>query len=326
MPDQPIVLLTNQIHPDGRAILEKRAQVVEAPDTEPDTLRTLAGNADGIIVRCKLPDDIVDHAPRLRGIVRHGVGLDFIPVEAATAAGVPVANLPGINAQAVAEYVFAALLHLRRGLAAIDEAHRANGWPQARSMASGTFEIGSSTLGILGVGAIGSRIAAIARDGFGMRVLGARRRSGDLPEGVEPADLDRLFGESDAVVLSCSLNDETRGLVDSRLIGLMKPGAVLVNVARGAVVDSSALAEALHAKRLGGAAVDVYEDQPLDRGSPLFGCPNLLMTPHVAAITATSMRAMSLGSAEEMRRILAGEDPLNLVNPEYRAVRPSSGS
>lgn len=324
MPEKPMVLLTNPIHPDGRAILEDHARLVEAHDTDVDTLRALAAEAAGIIVRCPLPEDIVEHGPQLLGLVRHGVGLDFIPVDAATAAGVAVANLPGINAQAVAEYVFAALFHLRRQLVAVDDAHRESGWDAGRSIAGDVLELGGSTIGILGVGTIGSRIAAIARNGFAMRVLGVSRRPETLPEGVEAADLDRLFRESDAVVLSCSLNETTRGLVDARLIGQMKAGAVLVNVSRGAVLDPFALVSALEAGRIAGAAVDVYADQPLERGSPLFDCPNLLMTTHVAAITATSMRAMSIGAAHEMRRILSGEEPQNLVNPEYRTHRRSS--
>ncbi|WP_209427946.1 NAD(P)-dependent oxidoreductase [Pararhodobacter sp. SW119] len=326
MPDMPMVLLTNPIHPDGRAILEQHARLVEAPDTRAETLRSLTQDAAGIIVRCQLPSDILDHGPQLVGLVRHGVGLDFIPVEAATAAGVAVANLPGINAQAVAEYVFSALFHLRRRLAAIDEAHRSDGWDAGRSIAGDVLEIGGSTIGILGVGTIGSRIAEIARGGFGMRVLGVARRPETLAGDVEAVDLERLFSESDAVVLSCSLNDSTRGLVDARLIARMKPGAVLINVSRGAVLDATALAAALQEGRIAGAALDVYAEQPLERGSPLFDCPNLLMTTHVAAITATSMRAMSIGAAEEMCRLLTGAEPQNLVNPEYRTRRSSAPS
>ena len=122
MPDKPIVLLTNAMHPDGEAILAPHVRMIVPPDAQPETLREWAGEADGIIVRAKLPDDIVDHAPRLKGIVRHGVGLDFIPVAAATARGIAVANLPGSNTNAVAEYVMSALMHLRRPLQRLDSA------------------------------------------------------------------------------------------------------------------------------------------------------------------------------------------------------------
>jgi D-3-phosphoglycerate dehydrogenase len=311
-----VVLLTNPIHPDGEAILRDLAELVLAPDTQPDTLRRLAREATGIIVRAKLPNDIVDHAPKLKGMVRHGVGLDFIPVTQATSHGIAVANLPGSNTNAVAEFVFAALLNLRRPHARFDATLRGEGWETARARADTTAEIGPDTLGIVGVGAIGSRIAQIGVGGFGMRVIGASRRRGNLPAWVEEVELDQVFSEADAVVLCCALTDQTRGMVDARRLALMKPGAVLVNVSRGAVVQTDALRAALEEGCIAGAALDVFDTQPLPKGDPLLTCPNLLLSPHVAAITATSMRAMSVGAAEEMRRILSGERPLNLVNPE----------
>lgn len=317
MPD-PVVLATNPIHPDGEAVLAGHAEIVVAPDTSDETLRRLARQAAGIIVRAKLPDDIVDHAPDLKALVRHGVGLDFIPVEAATARGVAVANLPGSNTNAVAEFAIAALLSLRRPHARFDAKLRSEGWDAARHEALATREVGSDVLGIVGVGAIGSRIAAIAHHGFGMRVIGASRRTGHLPAEVEERQVDDVFAEADAVVLSCALTDATRGLVNERRLRLMKHDAVLINVARGAVVDRDALIEALQQGRIAGAALDVFDRQPLPPDDALLRCPNLLLSPHVAAITSTSMRAMSIGAAEEMLRILQGQPPRHLVNPEYR--------
>jgi D-3-phosphoglycerate dehydrogenase len=249
-------------------------------------------------------------------MVRHGVGLDFIPVGAATRRGVMVANLPGCNTQAVAEYFFSALFHLRRPLGRFDAVFRAEGWSAARAQAPATVEIGATTIGIVGVGTIGGRIAAIAQ-GFGMTVLGASRDKSRTRLGVQAVDLTELFRRADAIAVSCALTEETRGLVNARLIGLMKPDAVLINMSRGPVVDTTALIDALSRRAIGGAAVDVYDVQPLAADSPLFTLPNLLMTPHVAAITATSLRAMSVGAAEEMLRILRGERPNNLVNPDY---------
>lgn len=312
------VLLTNAIHPDGEAILKDVAELVLAPDTEPNTLRQMARDVDGIIVRARLPDDIAENAPRLKAMVRHGVGLDFIPVEQATAKGIAVANLPGSNTNAVAEFVFASLLHLRRNHARFDAVLRRDGWAKARALGGETQEISAGTMGIVGVGAVGSRIAHIAANGFGIRVIGSSRSKGNKPAFVEEVALDRLFSNADVVVLSCALTEETRGLADARCIDLMKPGAVLINVSRGAVVDTQALVDALQAQRIAGAALDVFESQPLAEDSPLLRCPNLLLSPHVAAITSTSMRAMSVGAAEEMRRILLGEPPLNFVNPQIR--------
>ena len=315
MAERPVVLLTNKLHPDGEALLAPEVRLVVAPDNTSATLRRLAGDADGIIVRAKLPDDIVEHGPRLKGIVRHGVGLDFIPVAAASARGIAVANLPGCNTQAVAEYVFAALLHLRRRLADMDATLRRDGWNAGKATAERTGEIGGTTLGIVGVGTIGRRIAAMARAGFGMKVLGTTRRPGSLPEGVEEVAINSLFERADCIVLSCALTPQTRGLASRDRIARMKQDAVLINVSRGPVVEAPALIDALASRAIGGAALDVHDIQPLPADNPLFACPNLLLTPHVAGITASSGRAMSIGAAEEMLRILRGERPVNLVNP-----------
>lgn len=320
MPEQPIVLLTNAMHADGEAILAPHVRLIVAPDAKPETLRKWARDADGIIVRAKLPDDIVDHAPRLKAIVRHGVGLDFIPVDAATARGIAVANLPGSNTNAVAEYVMSALMHLRRPLHRLDHRLRSEGWTATRPAADGLTELSGSTLGILGVGTIGRRIAGIAHDGFGMNVLGTSRRKGSLPAGIEEVSLQDLFARSNAIAVCCALTEETRGMVNPDLIARMRPTAVLVNVSRGAVIDTPALIDALRSGKIGGAALDVFDVQPLPPEDALFECPNLLLTPHTAGITATSGRAMAVGSAEEMLRILRGEQPLNLVNPAYRAA------
>lgn len=315
MASEPIVYSTNALHPHGAALLAPQARLVIGPDTKDETLRAHVRQADAVIVRAKLPDDAFEGATRLKGVVRHGVGLDFIPVAAATARGIPVANLPGSNTQAVAEYVFSALFHLRRPLGRMDGDLRAKGWNPARGLADGTRELGGTTLGVVGLGAIGSRIAAIASGGFGMRVLGTSR-SGRAPAGVEVVDLPRLFADSDAIAIACPLTPETRGLIGTDLIGRMPPHGVLINPARGAIVDTPALVAALRDGRIAGAATDVYDAHPVPPDDGLFGLDGLLMTPHVAGITATSMRAMSIGAAEEVLRLLRGERPKNLVNPE----------
>lgn len=316
MADRPIVMLTNPIHEDGVAILAPIADLVTAEAETADAFRKAAADADGIIVRAKLPDDIVDCAPKLKGMVRHGVGLDFIPVEAATAKGVAVANLPGCNTRTVAEYFFSALLHLRRPLYRLDERFRAEGWDVARGTAPATTEIGGTTLGIIGLGAIGGTIARTGHAGFGMQVLAKSWSRGHDVPGVEEVELEDLFSRSDAIAICCALTEETRGLVNRRLISLMKPDAVLVNMSRGPIVETAALREALGEGRIAGAALDVFDTHPLPSGDPLLKTPNLLLTPHSAAITGTSMRAMSVGAAEEMARILKGEPPVNFVNPD----------
>lgn len=311
---KPTVLLTSAMHSDAVDILRQHAQLITAPDNSDDTLRQLSTAADGIIVRDKLPDDIFSFARNLKGVVRHGVGLDFIPVEAATEYGVPVANLPGSNTQAVAEYCISAMFHLRRPLKSLDDAHRKQGWGAARGMTSASSELAGSTLGIVGVGNIGRRLADIAKAAFGMKVLGVSRRSGQMPEGIEETTIEGVFEDSDAIAICCALTDETRGLVDANLLRRMKPHSILINVARGPIVRTDALIDALQAEQIGGACIDVYDKHPLATDSALFNVPNLIMTPHAASLTATTMRAMGIAAAEEMLRMLNGQKPRNLVN------------
>lgn len=315
MSAKPRILLTTPIHPELQATLAQQCDVVLAPDTSAETLIRLLADAEGLIVRAQLPPNIFDHAPKLRAVIRHGVGLDMIPVEAATARGIPVANLPGSNTQTVVEYCLAAMLHLRRGLATMDATLRSDGWSASRPFADSGVELGGSTCGIVGVGAIGGRLAQVA-GALGMRVLGLTRRPQALPAGIEAADQQRLFSESDVVVLCCPLNEQTRGLVDAATVRAMKPGALLINVARGPVIDTAAVLAALREGRLGGAALDVHDKQPLTGQEPVFGVPNLLLTPHVAGLTDTSMRAMSVAALATLFALLRGERPVNVVNPQ----------
>lgn len=315
MNPKPRVLLTNPIHAQVQPLLAQECELVVAPDTRPDTLAKLVADVEGLVVRAHLPPTLFDHARNLRAVVRHGVGLDMIPVEAATARRIPVANLPGSNTQAVVEYCLAAMLQLRRGLATMDTTLRQQGWAAARALADHGTELRGSTCGIVGVGAIGSRLAQVA-GALGMRVLGLTRRPDGLPAGVEPVDKQRLFSQADVVVLCCPLNDQTRGLVDAATLSTMKRDAILINVSRGPVIDTPAVLAALRSGQLGGAALDVHDRQPLGGDEPVFEAPNLLLTPHVAGITGTSMRAMSEGSVATLLALLRGERPANVVNPQ----------
>lgn len=310
----PRVLLTGPMAPEGERLIAEVAEVVLAPDAQPDTLRRLVADADVLVVRSALPADLLEHAPRLRGIVRHGVGVDMIPMAAANARRIPVANVPGSNRHAVAEHAIGAIALLRRHTARMDALLRSAGWDSSRALADAAGELHDQVLGIIGVGEVGARIAEIAHHGYGMRVLGHQRRLDALPSFVQGAGLDDLLARSDAVVLACPLTDATRGLLDARRIALMPRHAVLVNVARGAVIVEDALLAALRDKRIGGAALDVYTTQPLPAGHPLLALDNVLLTPHAAGLTVQSMNRMSLGTAEEVRRILAGQLPRHLVN------------
>jgi D-3-phosphoglycerate dehydrogenase len=310
------VLLSDSIAAAGEEILSRAAEVVRAPDSDPATLRKLAVDVDGIITRSKLPDDIFDAAPRLRGVVIHGTGTDLVPLAAASAHGVAVANLPGINAQSVAEYCAMAMLMLARNIVSITRTLRSGSWDDARSLGPNAREVSSMTAGIVGVGEIGTRLARICHHGFNMRVLGHQRRLDNLPAEARQASLDDLLRESDFVVLCCPLTPETRYLMNRRTLGLMKPTAWLINIGRGAVVQEEALVEFLKEKRIAGAMLDVYEHYRLAPGHPLFSLDNVILTPHLAAVTKESRARASVAAAHEMLSILAGERPRNLVNPE----------
>jgi D-3-phosphoglycerate dehydrogenase / 2-oxoglutarate reductase len=310
------VLLSDAIAPAGEEALSRTVEIVRAPDSSPATLRRLAVDVDGILIRSKLPDDIFEAAPRVRAVVVHGTGTDLVPLESATAHGVTVANLPGINAQSVAEYCVMAMLMLSRNIVGITSGLRTRSWDEARVMGSGARELTALTVGIVGVGEIGSRLAKIARNGFGMKVLGHQRRLDRLPPEASPVSLDQLLAQSDFVVLACPLTPQTKYLINEKTLAQMKPTAWLVNVGRGPVVQEEALIEALRAKKIAGAMLDVYEHYRLEPGHPLFSFDKVILTPHLAAVTHESRARASVAAADEMLRILRGERPRNLVNPE----------
>ncbi|MGE4369844.1 MAG: NAD(P)-dependent oxidoreductase [Burkholderiaceae bacterium] len=315
---KPLVLLTDAIHPQVHAHLEQFATVRVAPDTRPDTLIQAAREAQVIVVRSPLPPALFDTADALRGVIRHGAGVDMIPIDAASARAVAVANAPGANAQSVAEYAVGQMISLAHRLTQIDKALRASSWPEARALSVHAREITGRTVGLVGTGAIGQAVGRICHFGFGMKVLGYSPSGRTLPDYIQPATLDALFAGSDFVVLACPLNDQTRGLVNSALLHLMKTDAGLINVARGAVIQHADLIQALADGRIAGAALDVFPEQPLDPESALFTFPNVILSPHLAGITDESLQRMGDVVAGQVIQLLHGELPTHLVNTAVR--------
>jgi len=325
------VLLIDPIDPSGIELLARAVEVVETREGDAEGVRRLARDCDAAIIRSRLPDDIFEVAPRLRVVTIHGTGTDLVPLDSADAHGVIVANLPGENAQSVAEYCVMAMLMLARNVAAIASAMRSEPWDAARARSAEVHEIAGMTCGIVGVGAIGGRLTGILRRGFGMRVLGTQRRLNRLPPEAEPVTLDRLLTESDFIVVTAPLTPETRHLFNAERIARMKPGAWLINVGRGAVIDEQALIDALRARRIRGAMLDVFEHYRLAPGHPLFALDNALLTPHLAGITRESRARMGVAAAQLTLAMLAGERPANLINPQAweahaaRRARPGPG-
>ena len=320
----PRVLLTDPIDASGEELLRARgAEVVRAPEGSSATVKRLAAEADGIIIRSKLPDDIFEAAPRVRAVTIHGTGIDLVPLASANARGVLVANLPGSNAQSVAEYCVLAMLMLARNIAAINAAMHTRPWDEARRLAAPAREITGLTVGVVGVGEIGGRVAQICARGFGMRVLGNQRRLDRLPPEAQGAGLDDLVAQSDFIVIACPLNPQTHHLFDAARLAAMKTSAWLINVGRGPVIDEQALVAALRERRIAGAMLDVYEHYRIEAGHPLLALDNVLLTPHLAGSTRESRARASVRAADALLRMLAGEKPMNLVNPEaWNARRP----
>lgn len=277
--------------------------------SEPAKLRDAVGEADALIVRnaTRVDAELVGSAPRLAVVGRLGVGLDNIDVDACAARKIEVIPAIGANARAVAEYVLAAALILLRGAFASTAAVAAGRWP--RSELAGGAEIGGRTIGLVGFGSIGRTTGALAR-AAGMRAIAHDPALGDddpiwAETQTEPWALDDLLHRADVVSLHLPLTAATRGLVDARRVGLLRSDAVLVNTARGGIVDETAVAAALASGRLRGAALDVFGSEPLPAGSPLEGCPHLLLTPHIAGRTMESERRVSDMVADAVASSLA---------------------
>lgn len=281
------------------AALRRHFDVLYDPALVDDlaALTAAAGTADALIARNRTQVNaaLLDAAPRLSVVGRLGVGLDNVDVARCKARNIAVIPATGANALAVAEYVVGtAMLLLRGGYRATEEV-AAGRWPRAR-LSEGR-EIHGKCLGLVGFGGIGQLTAGLAR-GLGMSVVGYDPGFAvDAPvwaqHAVRPLALDALLGTADVVSLHVPLLDSTRNLIDAAKLTLMKRDAVLINTARGGIVDETALAHALLAGALGGAALDVFAHEPLPAGSPLASAPNLLLTPHIAGVTTESNTRVS---------------------------------
>jgi D-3-phosphoglycerate dehydrogenase / 2-oxoglutarate reductase len=312
----PAIFSTHPLHPQATAMLKRHGEVVVASAIDPVTLADEAREADIVIVRANLPPVLFERAKKLRAAIRHGAGLDMIPIDAATRAGVLVANVPGANARTVAEHVLWTSIALLRKFRQVDRDLRHKGWLAGRDHAASGNDLSGRTMGIVGFGAVGRHVADIAAMGFGLDVVVNSRTPRDLPGHVRFASVDELVEKSDIIVLCCPLTLETTGMIGRDRMRRMKPGALLINVSRGPVVEDAALIEALSSGQVGGAALDVFVTQPLPPDHPYFGLDNVIITPHMAGITEESMMRMGLGAAEEAIRVLSGDLPLNLRNPE----------
>lgn len=262
--------------------------------------------------------DVFPSATRLRWVQVAAVGVGGLMYPEMIASPVVITNARGIRARPIAEHVIGVSLALARQLHTAVRRQVAHEWAQTELEGSGAIgTLQGRCLGIVGLGAIGTELARIA-SAFGLRVIATRRRAGAPPAGVDellpPARLPDLLAASDIVVLAAPLTPDTRGLIGARELAAMRPGALLVNISRGKLVDDEALVAALRAGRLGGAALDVFAHEPLDPASPYWDLPNVLITPHTSGAMENYWEPLVALFSENLRRFESGRPLLNVVD------------
>jgi len=303
------IYVLDPFHPAGLEYAAKHFEVIRWDDPR---VKRWHEEADGLMVRMtRVTAEDIARAKKVRIIGKQGVGYDTVDIAAAKAKGIPVVRTPGVNSDAVAELAVGLALAASRRIAELDRRIRA-GEPVARPnfLAVELFE---KTVGVVGVGNIGSRVARIWRAAFGARVLGYDPYKSNLPC-EQVGTLDALLAQSDLVTLHVPLNDETRHMIGRRELAQMKKSAVIVNTCRGGVIDEQALCEALKAGRLFGAGIDVWEEaEPPAKDHPLLSLPGVVATPHVAGNTFETQERSSMQVAVQVVDALQGR-PLRAEN------------
>ena len=294
------------------------------PSTSEEELIAAGADADALCVSTReaVTRRVLENLPRTKVISRYGVGLDNVDLDAAAEAGIVVTHYPGYCTAEVADHALAMILALNRRIVEQDRSLRAGAWvrfgPATRSILRGPIPpLRELTLGIVGFGRIGQAVAERARP-FGLRLVTAdpyQEPAVIEAHGVEPVGLEALLERADIVTLHCPLTPETRGLIDAAALARMRPSAVLVNTARGPIVDLPALEAALAAGALAGAAIDVTYPEPLPAGSPFYQMENVILTPHSAYYSERSVEVVRRETLLEAVQVLRGKRPRTVANP-----------
>jgi D-3-phosphoglycerate dehydrogenase len=309
------IVLAEKVSPATLAVLAAEpGWEVLTHDKLPNGLEAALQDADALVVRSavQVDDALMEHAPKLRVIGRAGVGVDNIDAEAATRRGIVVMNTPGANAIAVAELTVGLMLALARKLPAANASMHAGKWEKKSLQGA---ELRGKTLGILGLGRVGLEVAKRAR-GFGLEVIGSDpfvSAAVARENGIRLVNLDELISGSDYLTLHVGLTPQTAGIVNAKTIAEMKKGVRIINCARGELVDDAALAQALKSGRVGGAALDVFTEEP-PKNSPYAGLDNVILTPHIAGSTAEAQEAVGIQIARQVREYLKLGVVQNAVN------------
>jgi len=322
------VVVAEKVAPAGLELLRRAGhEVVDLAGAPRETLLGALSTADALLVRSatKVDAALFAAAPKLCVVGRAGVGVDNVDVAAATARGVLVLNAPTANVVSATEHTFALLFALLRQVPAASGSMAAGKWEKSRFVGS---ELAGKTLGIVGLGQVGSRVASRARS-FEARVIAfdpyiPEPRAREL--GVPLVDLPELLASSDIVTLHATAGEKGRPLLGAAELARMKPGAILVNVARGSLVDRVALHQALEAKHLAGAALDVFEPEPPAPDDPLIRLPNVIATPHLGASTVEAQERVSLQTVESLLEALSGASYVPAVNLPFRGPADPGGA
>lgn len=311
------ILLSQEIHPQGRKLLEGKFQIVLPSDTSQEALEAAVQDVEAIILRTTsaVTPEVIAAAPKLKIISRTGAGVDNVAVDAATERGILVCNLPRVNALSVAEHAVSLMMSLAKDLPAMDRAVRGDRWKERNAGAA--VELEGKTLGIVGMGGIGSLVAGKCSAGLGMKILAydpyVRDQFGDKDYEFAPS-LEDLFARADVVSLHCPNIPETKGMVTRDLLFAMKPNAYFINCARGEVVDEEALIDLLKERRIAGAGLDVFSREPPGADNPLLGLDNVILSPHSAALTQEATVRMSTEAAQAVIDFFEGGRPKFIYN------------
>ena len=318
------VFLLEDMHEEGKSILREKAEIVFGEKYDEDYLIGQVKDVDGIVLRAngKVSRRLMEAAPRLKVVGRHGVGVENVDTEAATAMGIWVVYTPDANTVSVAEHFFGLAISLSKMLLKGARAFREEGRWEARYQYIGN-ELHGKTLGILGFGRIGKATARIGHYGFDMKILyydALRFEEAEKEVKAVKVNLEDLLSQSDFISVNLPMLSTTKGILGVREFGLMKKTAYVINVARGPIWDEKALCSALREGRIAGAGSDVYEVEPSSKDHPLLQFENFIGTPHMAAHTEEALRRMSR-VAVDILRVLDGKEPIYPVNRPSRSNR-----
>ena len=309
------VFLTENIHPNAVALLKEHFEVVQGTSTEESEIIRQARGCAGILIRsAHITAGVMDALPALKVIAKHGMGVDNIDVDHATARGIQVVNAPYSNLNAVAEHIVMLLLALSKRVVRMDKLTRAGEFKQRNAYQ--TTELKGSTVGIVGMGKI-SRMVVKKLSGFEMNILSADPfiKQEDVEDlGIRMVPPEELYRTADFVIVHTSLFPSTFHLVGEKEFQMMKPTARIINAARGPVIDEAAMIAALQSGEIAGAGLDVFEQEPPLSGNPLFSMENVIVSPHNAALSDGALLAMAMDSAQGVVEVLTGKPAAYPVN------------